>query len=92
MVIMNLLTNPILSLQPGILGILRGGMVSGCVREVILKYVNVAPLTLVGAWCMALGLWRRIYYTHTSFRLIYAMAYLHRYFECMCMYTHYMCE
>ena len=69
---MNVLNNPALTLQLGILGKLLGLMgriVKGCVREVslaqvscILMYVYVAPPTPVGAWSMALGLWQRIEY------------------------------
>ena len=46
----------------GIVGILRGGMASDCVRVVILMYVYVATPTQVGAWSMAMGLRRRIEY------------------------------
>ena len=37
MAIMHVFTNPVLSLQPGIL---RGGMVSDCVREVSLAQIG----------------------------------------------------
>ena len=64
--IMHVLTNPVLSLQPGILW---GGTVSDCVREVSLEQVSsilmnvyVALPTLVGAWSMALGLWWHLEY------------------------------
>ena len=63
---LNVLNNPVLIFQLGILGILLGLMVKGCVREVslaqvscILMYVYVASPTLVGAWLMALGLRQR---------------------------------
>ena len=77
MAIMHVLTNPILSLQPGIY-LLRGGMVSDCVREVslaqvslILTYVYVAPPTLVGVWSMVLGLlWRIEHYYYYSTRVV----------------------
>ena len=64
MAMLNVLNNPVLTLQLGILGKLlglMGGIVKGCVRGVslaqvncILMYVYVAPPTPVGAWSMAL--------------------------------------
>ena len=70
MVMLNLLNNPVLTLQLGILWILLGLMgriVKGCVREVYKHgtgklYVYVALPTPVGVWSMALGLRQRIYY------------------------------
>ena len=69
---LNVLNNPVLTLQPGILWILLvliGRIVKGCVREVslaqvscILVYVYVAPPTPVGAWLMVLGLRQCIEY------------------------------
>ena len=66
---MHVHNNPLLSLQPGLLGILLGlkcGMVRDCAREVslvlvscILMYVFVASPTLVGAWLMALVIRQR---------------------------------
>ena len=63
----NVHNNPLLSLQPGILGILLGlkcGMVRDFAREVSLAQISctVALPTLVGEWSMALVLWQRIEY------------------------------
>ena len=59
MVILNVLNNPVVTLQLGKLLGLMGRIVKGCVREVslaqvscILMYVYVAPPTPVGAWSM----------------------------------------
>ena len=66
---LNVLNNPVLTLQLGILEKLLGLMVKGCVREVslaqvscILMYVYVAPPIPVGACSMALGLRQHIEY------------------------------
>ena len=61
--ILNVLNNPVVTLQLGKLLGLMARIVKGCVREVslaqvscILMYVYVALPTPVGAWSMALGL------------------------------------
>ena len=70
---LNVLNNPILTLQLGILLGLMGRIVKGCVREVslaqvscILMYVYVAPPIPVGAWLMALGLRQHIEYYYIT--------------------------
>ena len=86
MAMMHVLTNPVLGLQPGNLGILLCRMVSDCVRVLSLAqvytliYVYVAPPTLVGAWSMALRLWRCIeYFTEALFTSVCI---------CVCLLTH----
>ena len=69
---MHVHNNPLLSLQPGFLGILLGlkcGMVRDCAREVnlaqvsrVMMFVFVALPTLVGVWLMALVLRQLIEY------------------------------
>ena len=56
MVIMHVLTNPILSLQLGILGILWGGMVSGGNYKLGTGISYVTPPAPVCVWSMALAM------------------------------------